>query len=101
MDLGIADHGQRAPREPAAQVAITLFADAAELVLTAARTLLGNKPNPRREIAPRSESLGISDAGDQSSGERRTHAGDLVKPLARLTGSMPGHDQTIELQYPL
>ena len=32
MDLGIADHGQRAGREQAAQIAITLFADAAKPV---------------------------------------------------------------------
>src|SRR6266511_1099939 len=40
MDLGIADHGQRASGEQAAQITIALFADTAELVLTAARVLL-------------------------------------------------------------
>ena len=37
MDLGIADHGQRASREQAAQVAIALFADIAKLLPTPAR----------------------------------------------------------------
>jgi len=41
MDLGIADHGQRADREQAAQIAITLLADTAKLVFAPARVLLG------------------------------------------------------------
>src|SRR5262245_38502464 len=40
MDLGIADDSQRARREQAAQIAISLFADTAELVLAPARALL-------------------------------------------------------------
>src|SRR2546430_9696506 len=50
MDLGIADDGQRACREQAAQIAIALFADTAELVLAPARVLLRHKPDPGREI---------------------------------------------------
>jgi hypothetical protein len=46
MDLGIADHRQRARREQAAQIAITLFADTAELVLAPARVLLRHEPDP-------------------------------------------------------
>jgi hypothetical protein len=37
MDLGIADHGQRASREQAAQIAVALFADTAKLLLSPAR----------------------------------------------------------------
>src|SRR5215475_10853579 len=92
MDLGIADHRQRARREQAAQIAITLFADTAELVLAPARVLLRNEPNPGRKIPPRSEGLWISDAGDQSRGERGTNAGNLIQPFARLAGSVPGDD---------
>ena len=47
MDLGITDDGKSAGREQAAQIAIPLFADAAELVLTAARVLLRDEPDPR------------------------------------------------------
>ena len=36
MDLGITDDSKRAGREQAAQIAIALFADTAELVLAAA-----------------------------------------------------------------
>ena len=36
MDLGIADDGQRASHEQAAQIAIALFADAAETLPTPA-----------------------------------------------------------------
>ena len=50
MDLGIADHGQRAGREQAAQVAITLFADTAEPISAPARMLLRHEPDPGREI---------------------------------------------------
>ena len=46
----------------------------------------------------RSESPRISDAGDQSGGQCRTDAGDRIEPLARLIGSVPGHDPAVELQ---
>ena len=40
VDLGIADDAEGAGHEQAAQVAVTLFADTAELLSTAARVLL-------------------------------------------------------------
>jgi hypothetical protein len=43
MDFGIADHRQRAGREQAAQVAVSLFADTTQLILTPARALLGHE----------------------------------------------------------
>jgi hypothetical protein len=46
MDLGIADNSERTDHEQAAQIAVTLFADTAELVLTPTRVLLRNEPNP-------------------------------------------------------
>ena len=49
---GNARRGERTGREKAAQVAITLLADAAELVFAAARVLLRHEPNPGREIPP-------------------------------------------------
>ena len=36
VDFGIADHGERASHEQAAQIAVTLLADTAEPVLAAA-----------------------------------------------------------------
>src|SRR5437016_1153171 len=98
MDLGIADDGERTRGEQAAQIAIALFADTAELVLAPARVLLRHKPDPGRKIPPRSESLRISDAGDQSRGEHRTNAGNLIQPLARLIGSVPGYDLTVKVE---
>ncbi len=62
MDLGIADHGECACREQAAQIAIALLADTAKLVIASARVLLRHEPNPGREVPPRSESLGIGNA---------------------------------------
>jgi hypothetical protein len=52
MDLGIADDGERAGHEQAAQIAIALLADTSELVLAPARMLLRHEPDPGREIAP-------------------------------------------------
>src|SRR5215813_6576435 len=98
MEFGVADHGQRPGREQATQISVASFADVAELFLATARVLLGYEPDPSREVPPRSESPRITDAGNQSRGQRRTDAGDLIEPLARLVGSMPGHDQAVELQ---
>src|SRR6266704_6306575 len=98
MDFGIANHCQRAGREQAAQIAIALLADTAEPVLAPARVLLRHEPDPGREIPSRSESLRISNAGDQSGGQRGTNARNLIEPLARRVGSMPGHDPAIEVQ---
>src|SRR6516162_538420 len=84
MDFRIADHGKRAGRKQAAQIAIALLADAAKLVFAPARVLLGHEADPGRKVAPRSECLWISDARDHSRGQHRTDAGDLVQPLAGL-----------------
>src|SRR5262245_40891938 len=83
MDPGIADHGERASREQAAQIAIALLADAAKPVLAAARVLLRHEPDPGREVPPRSEGPGIGNTGDQRCCQRRTDAGDRIQPLAR------------------
>jgi hypothetical protein len=100
MDLGIADDRQRADHKQTAQVAVALFADAAESFPTPAQMLLRHQADPGREISSRSESLRISDAGDQGGSERRTDARKLIQPLAHLVGPVPGHDQAIKLQYP-
>ena len=46
VDLGVADHGQGAGSEQAAQIAIALLGDTAELVLAPARVLLRHEPDP-------------------------------------------------------
>jgi hypothetical protein len=51
MDLGIADDSECSRHEQTPQIAIALFAYAAEPVLAPARVLLRNEPNPGREIA--------------------------------------------------
>ena len=50
MDFGIADDGECAGREQAAQIAIALFADTTEFVLAPARVLLRHQPDPGREV---------------------------------------------------
>src|SRR6266508_3217542 len=46
MDLGIADNGECAGSKQAAQIAIALLADTAELVLAPTRVLLRHQPDP-------------------------------------------------------
>src|SRR5476651_453872 len=97
VDLGIADDRERAGDEQAAQIAVTLFADAAEPLLTSARVLLRHEPNPGREVAPGSEHPWIRDTRDQSSRQHRTDPRNVTKALARIVGPVPGHDHPIEL----
>jgi hypothetical protein len=53
MDFGIADHSERTGRKQAAQIAIALFADTAQLVLATARVLLRYRAQPRpRSLVP-------------------------------------------------
>jgi hypothetical protein len=46
VELGVADHGKSPGGEQAAQIAIALLADTAELVLAPARVLLRHEPDP-------------------------------------------------------
>src|ERR1700752_560681 len=57
MDPGIADHGKRASREQAAQIAITLLTDAAKPVLAAARVLLRHEPTQAEKSRPDRKAL--------------------------------------------
>src|SRR5882672_211711 len=50
IDLGIADNSECTDHEQAVQIAVPLFADTAELVLTPTRMLLRHQPNPGREV---------------------------------------------------
>src|SRR6478752_3495124 len=98
VDLRIANDGERAGHEQAAQIAIALFADIAEPVLAPARVLLRHQSNPGREVAARAKGLWVSDAGDQGRSQHWADAGDRIEPLARLIRSVPSHDHPIELQ---
>src|SRR5215475_2527837 len=80
VKLSIADHGERTGGEQAAQIAIALLADVAELVFAAARVLLRDEPDPGREISSGSKRLGITNARDQSRRQRRADPRDGVKP---------------------
>src|SRR6185437_6398912 len=81
MDPGIADHGERASREQAAQIAITLLADAAKPVLAAAGVLLRHEPDPGREVPPRSEGPGIGNTVDSAG-----HPHTALSPSPRRQG---------------
>src|SRR5712672_2495369 len=98
VDLGIADDSECSGHEQAAQIAVTLFTDAAEPVLASTRVRLGNESKPDREVTSRSEGPGVSNARDQGGRQHRTDPGNVMKALARLVGPVPGHDHSIELQ---
>ncbi len=61
-----------------------------------ARVLLRNEPDPGREVSPRSENVGIGNAGDQGRGQNWANARNLVEPPAHLAGAVPGGDAPIE-----
>src|SRR5260370_24690568 len=98
VDLGVADDGECTGHEQAAQIAVPLFADAAEPVLAPTRVLLRNETNPGREVTSRSEGPGVSNTRGQSGRQYRTDPGNVMKALARLVGPVPGHDHPIKLQ---
>ena len=58
MDLGIADDGQRARREQAAQIAIALFADTAELVFAPLECCFGTSPIQAEKSRPDRKAFG-------------------------------------------
>src|SRR5229473_6602122 len=60
--------------------------------------LLRNEPNPGREVTSRPEGPGVSNTRYQSGRQHRTDPGNVMKALARLVGTVPGHDHSIELQ---
>jgi hypothetical protein len=99
MEFGIADHGQRAGREQAAQVAIALLTDTAELFPAPLECCLGTSPIHAEKSRPDRKAFG-GHAGDQSGSQHGTNARDLIQPLARLIRSVPSHDPAVELQYP-
>src|ERR1700674_1503017 len=94
VNLSIADDCERSCHEQAAQIAVTLFADTAEPVLAPARMLVRSKPDPSREVAPRSERLRISDARGQSGCQQRTDPRNIIKALARFCRPRSVRDET-------
>src|SRR5579863_10560420 len=58
MDFGIADNGERAGREQAAQIAIAAFADTAEPVLAALEFCFGTSPIQAEKSLPDRKAFG-------------------------------------------
>ena len=58
MDLGIANDGQRAGHEQAAQIAVTLLADTAEPVLAPAECCFGTSPIQAEKLRPDRKTFG-------------------------------------------
>src|SRR5215212_1115353 len=98
MEFGMPDYCKCAGHKQPAQIAIALFADAAEPLTPAARMLLGHQSNPGREVASRSEAFRIPHARDERGSEQRTDTRNTVQALAHLIGAVPGQDHPIKLQ---
>ena len=79
-----ADDGERASAEQGSQIAVAGLGDIAEPFPSAARILLGRKPDLGGEIPPAAEGSRVGDAGDKRGCERRPHAGNGVEPFAEL-----------------
>ena len=69
---------------PGSDIPVAGLGDIAEPLPAAARILLGNKPDPGREIPPAAEGFRIGDAGDKRGCERWPHAGNGIQPFAEL-----------------
>src|SRR6516225_2167388 len=57
--------------------------------------LLGNKPDPGRQVASGRECLPITHLSDQCSSNDRTDARNLLEPPAFFTRSVPGMDMLL------
>ena len=68
MDLGIADDGECASHEQAAQIAVPLFADAAGPVPPPIECCLGTSPIQDEKFRPDRKALGSATACDQRGG---------------------------------
>ena len=84
MGLGVTDDGERPGHEQAAQIAVTLLADAAKPVPYRRWSAASAPTRSRPEIPPRSEGLWVGNGGDDSSGQHRTDAGSFIEPHAHL-----------------
>ena len=58
VELGIADHGERASREQTAEIPIALFGDAAKLVFTPLEFCFGTSPTQAEKSRPDRKALG-------------------------------------------
>src|SRR5215467_2363751 len=92
----VANDRHRPGDEEPSQVTIALFGDAAEPFLAAGRVLLGYQTDPGGKIAPRAECSPVADLGNQSRGDDRTDAWDLLEPSALFTCPMPSMDALVD-----
>ena len=72
------------------------FGDPAEPFLAAGRMLLGNKPDPGRQVASGRERLPITHLSNQGGGDDRANARDFLEPPAFFTRAMPGMDVLLD-----
>ena len=96
--LGAPDHREGADDEQLSQIAVAGLADASQLLLAAARVLLGHQPDPGTEVAAGAEDLRIGDARDQGSRDQRANAGDASRLRLRLLAAVPSQDTPVHLQ---
>jgi hypothetical protein len=90
-EFGVTNHGERADCEQAAEIAIALFGDVAELLFTSARVLLWYKPDQAEKSRPDRNTLGsatlatrtVANAGPPP--KKRRICGQLRCAMIRVT----------------
>src|SRR5260221_6350232 len=87
-----AHHGRGADDQQAADVAITLLADAGLPLATAAAVSARREPEPGGKLSSRSEERGVRNSGGDCARRDRADARDRRKPTACRVSSVAGED---------
>src|SRR5262249_49151484 len=96
MALRAPDHTQGPRPQQPAQLAVTLFGDAAELLLASARILFRDKTDPSRKAAAAWKGAPVANLGGKRGGNDRTDARDFLQPPACLRGAVPGKNAPLD-----
>src|SRR5208282_6586285 len=89
--LAPADDCARTMDHQSADITVPALRDAAEALLTTARSLLRNEPQPGRELPPRFELSRIGHRCDNCASSNRTDARDRRQAATNFIRAMPSH----------
>jgi hypothetical protein len=84
VDIGVADDGECTGHEQAARIAITLFADAAELSLPPLECCFGTSPMQAEKLRPDLKVLGSATLATRAVASIGPTPGNVMKAFARL-----------------
>ena len=96
--LGAADHRQRAHNQHRSEIAIARLGDVSEALFATCRVLLRHQPDPRCQVAARSEGMGIGDGCGQRRGDQWAHARDVGETTAQLIRAVSDHDAPVRIK---